>query len=344
MKIFIFGAGASRGAQDNLLGELGLKCPTTEDFFSQEYKKYAKDVDFTEEQLTEFTRDRNNENLEKWLTEKWDKEIEHGSGLQNRNTLLFGEFTFYIWSIIWNLSKGYDKNTNLYTKLLRKLRKNELDKNEEFKIITFNYDTFIDKAYIDVFNEPLHYFDDYKRLGLFKPHGSINWLLNKRDGDLEVEHLTDGDIVSRIKRASQQFYAGETFKFEDIIWVSAIHPHLNDISVLINERCGRRYFYPLIFIPLTEKFDKLVTDFNSKMITSCVDNIKRASDIYLIGYKARDKIIDELLNGAEPGANLKVINRSKSSLISDEIKAKHPQLNFETPVDMNFEQFVSTYE
>lgn len=317
MRLLIFGAGASYASQNHLYNETNLRSPITNEFFDPKYLKYAEHVNFTEDELNDFKEGyESGKNLEVWLTNKWNQLEGLNQSIREIDRALFGKFTFYIWSILWNLSKDYKKEENLYFELLRKLKVNLRTKNEEFRIITFNYDTFLDKAYTDVFNTSLQDLDDYLEMGIIKPHGSINWILPKRANDKAVERRGDEDIKTRINLACRQFYKGDPFNSENIISISASHNDFLELKNIINQRCDYQYFYPLIFIPLTKKLDSLINGFYKRIIDTAIESIRESEKIYVIGYRAKDNIIDEILNEAKSGTELHVISNGSANEIA----------------------------
>ena len=144
---------------------------------------YADYVHLSQEDLRSYKASLNTQPLEQWLTNWWaGVEKLSDPNVMYAERAAFGKITFYIWWLMQNISLAYGPD-NGYRKFLIKLK----TKQEYPNIISFNYDTLLDKALTDVFGVILQgSLEKYAEARYIKPHGSINWFLSKRAGELNM--------------------------------------------------------------------------------------------------------------------------------------------------------------
>src|SRR5207302_1495225 len=87
------------------------------------------------------------------------------------------------------------------------------------------------------------------------------------------------------------------------------------IQAIIQSLFGSRFFYPLVFIPLTSKLYDSVAEFNNKIITKGNEIMSRASEVFLIGYSASDRIIRDILRKAPPGTKLHIVGTARAEMV-----------------------------
>lgn len=88
----------------------------------------------------------------------------------------------------------------------------------------------------------------------------------------------------------------------------------------------REYFFPLMFLPLTGKMYDFVEEFMTRILEHGKTMIGRAKEIYLIGYRARDEIIYEILSHAQRGTVLHVVGRDSAAEILDHVLNRNNSL------------------
>ncbi len=177
MHVYIFGAGASLGAQPpNLLAE--CVAPLVDELFAKQYESYAVQVGLTQRALADLRSAIGTAPVEDWLTRTWG-EIQQLREDTSRTSARarFGRLAFYIWRLFLGISATYH-DANLFRVFLDKL----VVKDVPFGLITFNYDTFLDQAVEQVLGVPLTTMEDYRKANLIKPHGSINWIAGRPRG------------------------------------------------------------------------------------------------------------------------------------------------------------------
>src|SRR5713226_7303690 len=122
MKVFVFGAGASKGSQTDVAPE--QRAPLVNDLFDPNYFAYANLAGFHGGDMVRFRQamSESGGSLEAWLTQKWEsieglrqevsKQAERGD---------FGRLTFYIASLLLAISTTY-REDNGYSTFALKLR------------------------------------------------------------------------------------------------------------------------------------------------------------------------------------------------------------------------------
>lgn len=317
MKIYIFGAGASVGSQNpEKTITSSSRAPLVDELFNQRYRELSLYM-FSQTRFNELcneAEERKDNSVENWLGEKWERIEKINSSMVKKSEVnSFGHIVMYIWNVLRIVSNTFDEN-NIYALFLKNLHKKE----EDFGIIDFNYDTLLDKAFKQVFNKNFGSIEDYLEDNFIKPHGSINWLLGKRENDKSVP--SNNDIQLRINMAMNQFFTNGPIPIDNL---RVIDPPLeslrsSDIARVWSD-LGMEYFYPLIFLPLAKKQYSHIAGFQEKIIEKGKELIKEAEDIYVIGYRAKDDIIKDLLKEAQPNTNLHVISKGSSGEISKNI-------------------------
>lgn len=319
MKIYVFGAGASLGSQNPEQPiTSSSRAPLIDEIFNSRYKDLALHI-LSASELSMFQQEvekRSDKSVEKWLEEQWNA-IPNIPSTANKNsqTRLFGRKAMYLWNVLRTVSNSYDEN-NIYRLFLKNLS----EENKGFGIINFNYDTLLDKAYQGVFHNTFLSIENYLEENFIKPHGSVNWLLGKRDGDLEVPSTHDTDL--RIKMAMDQFFMNGAISITKLQVVDPmLEPFREGDIARVWERLGIDYFYPLVFLPLAQKNLDHINNFYEQVIGKGKAMFQEAEEIYLIGYRAKDDIIKELFELAPDGTALHVVSDKNAISISEEIRS-----------------------
>ena len=323
MNLYIFGAGASKASQDGLNDAKNIP-PLVNELFDKQYYPYAKLIHLPKENLESYKHSMNSQPLEKWLTNWWEgiKDINEPL-VKSAEKTDFGKLTFYIWWVLQNISNSYTTN-NLYRKFLIKLK----SRKESPKIITFNYDTLLDKALNEVFGAMFHgTLDTYTKQNYIKAHGSVNWFLEKRNGEIIIGPEMGSSRRVRFDIASSQMFNGSELSIENIHVIEPSHKDLMNFDFISHHRFHNDYFYPVILLPLTSKLYTFFTYFNERVISEGKKPISLANDIYMIGYSAQDEIITkEFLPNAPKGTKLHVIALKDANEIMDKVLEKNKNL------------------
>jgi len=346
MKVFILGAGASFGSQD-VTNISAYTTPLTEDFLDERYLEWAKkvglsDIDFQNlrKEYLKYVKSSDSERtFEDWLTEKW-MEISSfsSSSRQDSSRKLFGKLTNYIWYLLKEVSSTYS-DYNHYRTFISNLDKQD----EPYGLISFNYDTLVERAlqsiYSRRFNSPKDYF--LNSIPLIKPHGSVNWFLPRREKDPSAKGSEYGfNIETRLRLSSEMIYGYPPILFDE---VKMIDPSVNNAynpGEISQGWFNSEHFYPLILIPLKKKLDLHVEGFNKKMVDLGKNLLQKADKVYLVGYRAQDEYIYEIFNSVQPGTKLKIVGKSNANEILTDVTSKIKTFVKEEPFSRGFAEFV----
>lgn len=319
MHLYIFGAGASQGSQQEGVPHL-TKAPLVNELFADQYKDYAHDVALLDVDLQNIRGAIGKGPVEEWLTREWDRinALRTAASRQASKTL-FAKLVFYIWRLFLGVSTTYFE-MNLYRIFVAKL----IERDEEFGLISFNYDTLLDRAVHSVLGANLTSITGYYDARLLKPHGSVNWILAPRNGDpaFELEQAGPRDYHSRYGLASTQLFADRAISWDYLRVIPPDHNHLVDHQ-LVFSRVGQQYFYPLVLIPLTTKMYSFMPDLPTEMIRRGQELFASANDVYLIGYRAIDEIFADMAKTVRRETRLHVIGRGNAIEVANRVLAKH---------------------
>src|SRR5262249_42367525 len=104
----------------------------------------------------------------------------------------------------------------------------------------------------------------------------------------------------------------------------------------------RNYFYPLVLIPLAKKLYPHFTGFMPKLLETGKALIQHSDEIYLIGYRAKDEIIQELFANVSADSTLHVVGVQDASDIMREV-LEWAKLKEGTIYKNGFESFIEGF-
>lgn len=311
MRVYIFGAGASKGAQPNNVGDQRT-APLMDELFRPSYREYTALTGLTDADLTVLRADIGDQPVENWLTAEWQRVENYGPQRQQAGRVRLARLAFYIWHMFLAISTTPARETQ-YDRLLRQL----LARDEPFGLISFNYDTMLDQVVQDMLGWDLTTLESYHRAKLVKPHGSVNWLFFRRGTDPRIETDREGNVVDYAAR--YQLASGRMFG-------QPLSDNGGDIYVIPpSHRAMRRadsvyrwvdnfHFYPLLMLPLLTKAEGTLSTWVPAMpIKWAQELLREADDIYVVGYRARDETFRDMVSAAKDGARLHVVGRSRDS-------------------------------
>jgi len=344
MTIYIFGAGASKASQIGV-NKPKLISPLVNDLFEDQYTPYAKEVNVEVSDLNHYKTDfrKAGLTLEEWLTKWWLDTQNLDPQFLRGERADFGKILYYFWRLFSKISTTYDKN-NLYRIFLQKVKKTR----QPFGLISFNYDLLLDKAVkeimgINLINDLRSYTTANTKY--IKVHGSVNWLIPARFSDPKplVEHYQDGATNIRYELAINSIFNGDMLSLKNLFVVDPNSSDLQDLNFIGNHVFDGKYFYPLMFMPLTIKQYELIEKFNESIVSEAKSLIKQADEIFLIGYRATDDIAHDILKEARKGTRLSVVGLSSSYQIQQKLLNKHKNLTLGFAVNNGFAKFIETY-
>jgi hypothetical protein len=341
MKIYVFGAGASHGSQDTQ-NSPHLVPPLIDQLFDSTYHSYATDVFVDPERISELKEEVGDAPLEEWLTSQWTLINEpHGKEALAYGKKLFGDLALYVWWMMSNISATYNSN-NVYSQLLKKLRK--LDDKEEQAFVNFNYDLFLDKALSKMYGYDLSgQIQSYTTYNYLKPHGSVNWFLNKRDTDKKIEQQDrHGGLEVKLNKVAGGYFNGERIEGGRIV-LDPLNENLYDIKSLFSSLTFSTgtYGYPLVMLPLASKMYEVVEDFIGIMNLEFKRIFSQATEIYVIGYRANDDIFQEMVKHCAKETTVNVVSMGDSAEIMSRILKSSPNLKEGEKYDNGFSNYVS---
>jgi hypothetical protein len=338
MKLFIFGAGASLASQGP--NPQSRIAPLVDQLFDPRYGDCATDILSDEDFQEARSATEKAGSLEKWLTQRWEQIQSLRQNItKTAEKAFFGRICFYIWNLLQRVSTTYNSR-NGYNLFTRKLK----DRDESFGLISFNYDTLLDRAVKSQFGVPLISLDDYLKVPLIKPHGSVNWLTRKRNDDPNAYPRTSFDVPGLLSLAFFGMFNGGPLNFGDVQVLYPDDPELVDIRQLSEGKFSRQYFYPLILLPLTVKQYDFLTGFNQRIISKGKEFLQNATEIYLIGYRAADDVIKEMFKEVKPGVILHVVSLADSKEIMNRVINWYPgNLKQGTVFSQGFGQFLESF-
>jgi len=336
MKVFVFGAGASKGSQEESPHGGHLEAPLVDELFVQVY--WRGPAFLHNDELAECRQGalECGGSVERWLTERWERvESLKEERSKSAEKAFFGRLTCHLWLLLQGVSDSYTLASGYY-QFLKRLRL----KDEPFALVSFNYDTLLDQAVQDCYGTPLLALRDYLSFGLIKPHGSVNWLLPRRDADPRIRGMARNDDV-RARTATSMLFNGP--------------PHLVDRVVVLPPRVSSGtlrelldgtdddYSYPLLFMPLTTKLYTTVSAFYETVIAKANELLAQASQVYLVGYRAADDIIKEMFQRVAPGTPLHVVGRGRAGDVMKSVLSWATHLSQGEICDTGFMEFAKAY-
>lgn len=344
MKVFIFGAGASYGSQGLATSE-EWKIPVSNSLFNDIYISRGESVGVSKDILIE-AREKSKEfgGVEKYLTKRWEEIKNFSVARQRAEHNYFGQITWYIWYLLKSLSQHYTPE-NAYRRLIRKL----YDKDEQFGIINFNYDTYLDRAissqYAITFNSLKAYLNNDSDIKYIKPHGSINWYLPPRTGEQNIGNEATFDILARYRLSSELYFNGNSFPLNNITVLDPLH---NDMTFgnegnISHGHFGRTHFYPLIFAPLLIKRYKIIENFENLLMQQSALLLTNADEINIIGYKAQDELIHEMFKSVNPDTIVNIFSPTSPISTMETLKKRRPDLKYHRILNWNFQKYVDEY-
>jgi hypothetical protein len=321
MKIFIYGAGASYDSRPDVSPRIA---PLTKDLLHTDFSSFANKARIPQDRMESYQERflSSGMQLEEWLTSWWDAIPQIEDDLRKHADLTrFGELTIYLWFLFQDISSKYDAD-NSYRFFINELYSAE----ESFGSISFNYDTLLDKALYEVYGAELYgSLDNYIKYRYIKPHGSVNWFvgLNIPAPSNETTLMVDAIIRAMF----------DPSKLNNTLHVYNPSDSILDATVLRNMVC------PLLLMPLTSKLYDYFNDFYTRMLTAGKELLSKATEIYLIGYRAKDAIIRDLFTEVPSGTILHVVGTNSASMIMDDVLSWATNLRPESTYCNGFAHF-----
>ena len=327
-KLIILGAGASYDFSFDEKLEHTDRPPLTNSLFDDEYDYILKEYQGANIFASEILQA---ENVEQFFQEQWNIVKNHNApDLLNKiiNT------QYYLQDLFLKISANcsFNKRSN-YTSLVSQISKYEIKNKKQIIVTSFNYDTLLEQALCTGLQYYYSEIDDYidlnKKLLLFKPHGSCDWIRNfKTESDLITEPEIN-ELFSNRLFLEKHSYA-EIFKqLESEIKIERDPRTTNNNSIYPK-------YLPQLLIPFTDK-DEFVMPKNHR--DSLEHSLDKIDEILIIGWKGTEQVFKDLLNKKLKGKKIKVTVANKQD---DSIKElfDDPENKIEWDIQNTFSQFM----
>ncbi|WP_394774463.1 hypothetical protein [Flavobacterium sp.] len=304
-KMVILGAGASFDFSfDGKILEKD-RPPLTYNLFNDEYDKILSSYPGANVLASEVLQALD---VERFFQEQWeDVKKYHNPDLLNKiiNT------QYYLQNLFMDVS---DKCKNVkrsnYNSLMSLASKYTVSKGEPILITSFNYDTLIEQAIEAVSGYAYKKIDDYidtnRKLILFKPHGSWNWVRYFKNNATATTPATKNQLFSLDLYLKKKTYSELFLEIDDKVAID------NSPSLTNNSPTFKR-FLPQLLIPFTDK-DDFVMPMNQRLLLEA--NLDKIQEILIIGWKGTEQVFKDLLRSKIGHKQIKitVVNKKDDTI------------------------------
>lgn len=196
------------------------------------------------------------------------------------------QLRFYLRWLLYHCSSEYVYTGNQYATLISNLM--DIKGDAEVTFVTFNYDTLVEQAMIDMRILPKnldkldHYIDS--DIKLIKPHGSVNWI--HRINDNLQKPTGDNDVVSILF----SMFPNEEPKIDES--EIRIDDHWSTGRSISDYR-DPYIHYPALAIPLNKKSEFICPPTHIAALERVLSNAK---NIVTIGWRGREEHFGAMLS------------------------------------------------
>lgn len=164
--------------------------------------------------------------------------------------------------------------------------------NEKICLVTFNYDTLLERAIIDSIGAPLNTINDYiaSDYKVIKPHGSINWAHPIRDFRSHRGNSQDliSDILANVPPLDVDAGSYETVTEDPF------------------QRDPTRPLFPALALPVEHKQRYECPQEHFKVLEQCLREVTKIS---IVGWRAiESNFLDTLVKGISKRVRVKVVS------------------------------------
>jgi hypothetical protein len=201
----------------------------------------------------------------------------------------------------------------------------------------------LDQAMQYVLGSELDSPESYAEAQLIKPHGSVNWFIQRRPTDpvIDTSREIGVDYAARYRLATGlMFSRTPSSRLDDICVIPPGHEAMLGTGRVFHWM-GNSYFYPLLMLPLlTKTASPLTTWLPVQPINWSHTLLSRADDIYVVGYRARDDIFRDMIVSVKDGARLHVVGRGGAGEVAGRVTALSSRLRDGSIHDAGFAAYV----
>jgi len=309
-KMVILGAGASYDFSFDSKLKDNERPPLTYNLFDDQYDEILSKYPGANLLAARILQ---SENVEKFFQEQWDLIKQHYN-LDLLNKIINTQYYLqHLFLTISNKCKG-NKRSN-YNSLVSQISDYAARKGEQVLITSFNYDTLIEQAvnseYDYTYNNIDEYIDPNRRIVLFKPHGSWNWIREFKFGMYNLLSYSNNDNNELF---SLQLYR-EKKSYADIFENLEEKVLIKDRLDLYKSGTSRsNFFLPQLLIPFTDK-DDFVMPQNHRLALQA--NMSQIDELLIIGWKGTEAVFLDLLKTqiGNKAISVTVVNKNDDSII-----------------------------
>ena len=313
--LVVFGAGASHDYcyQKDLDGKPPLTCNLFCDKYSNLIEKFPG-VENLSSQIQQAG------DIETYFQRQWDKVFkQHNQQLLNKLI----DVQYYLHYLFLGISSQPNYARNNYVAFLQFLYDHLIGKGpkEKAMIVTFNYDTLLEKSLERSHNYSFDSMDDYidlsRRFIVFKPHGSCNWI---RNIDVEFCKTLHPKGEPSMENLHRDIYRNQ-------VSLGRLMQHLaEDITLLPPHNLWSNYYFPQLLIPYKTKDSFVMPETHTIAMETFLGQV---DSIFIIGWKGAEEKFKKLLG--EKLGNKKILVRyvnNKDDTIEKELRPVLPHAIF----------------
>ena len=310
--LIILGAGASHNYS---FSKDIINPPLAKDLFDDQYKSLKAQHPGVESLSPQLFQAKD---IEQYFQIQWDKIIAtHNPVLLNKIV----DVQFYLHALFEKVSSNIDIGRNNYVSFFQTLNDYliQLGDNQKALIVSFNYDTILEQSLARALYSPFNSLDDYidvnnRRMLVFKPHGSWNWV-----------KFFKPEFIDSLNLEKNRSYIMNKLAFERKITLATIQRNLED-EPLILPSAYSKYYFPHLLIPYKKKDEFVMPKTHSILLEQL---IRQVNKIIVIGWKGTEEKFKNLLKRTLSNKKVSVIYATlKDKSIENELKEVLPSASF----------------
>lgn len=299
-KLVILGAGASHDFSSDL-NDGNLKPPLSNNLFNHWNKERIITNYPGAFNLSSSIRSTND--IEEFFEKKW-KYIETNN---DRITLAkIINVQYYLHELFMKIS-GWSQQIemNNFDILNNALHEYSIHENEIIPIVSFNYDLFTEFSLMSSLGYGFNSMDDYvdyrkRKILLFKPHGSCNWVRYFNQGFIPDNPNADMRYVNLV---ANSLYSQKLSYPEILENLSEEIVVKNSWGIDATDMTSTQQYYPQLLIPFKSKDEFVMPTKHQQVLDYILSDVK---EILIIGWKGTEETFNSLLGQKLSGKKIHV--------------------------------------
>lgn len=308
-KMIIFGAGATYdfSYSDNIKEK--DRPPLTKDLFADEYDdilgNYPGARVLSSRILTA-------PNVEVFFQEQWN-DIKNHFDPDSLNKIVNTQYYFHELFLTITEKCKSEKRSN-YVSLAELIAKYTVTQSSSILLVSFNYDTLLEKALNTSlglkYSEIDNYVDSKRKIYVFKPHGSCNWIRKFSHFPTSYGRQGTNEFFSKMMYDNIACYGDIFENLEPDIFVK------DDPDFTNNNNFQNPAYLPQLLIPYTDKDEFIMPLFHRQTLE---DNLESVEEILIIGWKGTERVFKELLKKKLGNKEVKItlINNGDQTVVTE---------------------------